>query len=274
MKSSGLEFATKVEDKLMVTRGWICIFALAFVLSLASCKAPPGGTRRPVVIDEKASISRAQELFLAGDYKKALKPLEDVLSLGPRSRARAEAAYWAGFCYLKLNNYERASGSFRYAAAKLKTPFYKGPALVGLGDSEAMSGNYATAAKNYEQALSKYRKYIDAPEVEKRLGLAKAKEKAARGRTSESKKKLARKTAHPVEPKPYTVQLGAFNDRSAAKKLLQRARRSGYTGYIEHQVRGTRTLYCVRIGRYATKSDALDAAKRLKTVGFEAIVVQ
>ena len=70
----------------------------------------------------------------------------------------------------------------------------------------------------------------------------------------------------------YTVQLGAFRERSAAVSLRQRVEATGLTARIE-EPNGDSDWYRVRSGHFASREQAEGVARGLTDRGFEAIVV-
>jgi cell division septation protein DedD len=231
-------------------------------------------------------MNLAQEYFLAGRYEEALVPLNELLGTKGRSTGRGEAAYWAGFCHLKLGDYRQATDRLRQALSDLKDPQRDGPGLVGLGDSLLGQGASREAEEQYAKALTAYSRYVDQELVRQKMvstrggatptpspaapkpGADRPKSAAPRSRSEEGG------AAAPAKGGPYSVQVGAFSDRDAAKKLLEQLRKLGHEGHIQYMQRQGQPLYCVRVGRYATKQDAENAKQRLDSVGYPCFVVE
>ncbi len=70
----------------------------------------------------------------------------------------------------------------------------------------------------------------------------------------------------------YTVQLGAFGRREAAEDVQFRAAATGADVRV-HDPDSSTPLYRVRVGHFSRKDDAARIAVRLRSDGFEAIVV-
>ena len=70
----------------------------------------------------------------------------------------------------------------------------------------------------------------------------------------------------------YTVQLGAFGRREAAEDVRSRAAATGVDVRVQDPDSST-PLYRVRVGHFTRKDDAARLAVRLRSDGFEAIVV-
>ncbi len=73
---------------------------------------------------------------------------------------------------------------------------------------------------------------------------------------------------------PYTVQTGAFEDKRNAKRLKE-VLEWRYNGvYIKKARIKGRTYYRVRLGRFDTRKDAYELAKRLVDEGYEAVIMR
>jgi tetratricopeptide (TPR) repeat protein len=70
----------------------------------------------------------------------------------------------------------------------------------------------------------------------------------------------------------YTVQLGAFGSPEAAEDVRERAAATGSDVRVQQPDAST-PLFRVRVGHFTRKDDAARLAVRLRTDGFEAIVV-
>jgi len=67
----------------------------------------------------------------------------------------------------------------------------------------------------------------------------------------------------------FTVQVAAYDTKSAAEKLATRLRGQG----LEARVVGTAKPYRVRVGRYATRADAEDASRRVDAIAKSSSIV-
>ncbi|MEO5510190.1 MAG: SPOR domain-containing protein [Longimicrobiales bacterium] len=70
---------------------------------------------------------------------------------------------------------------------------------------------------------------------------------------------------------PYSVQIGAFRDKISAAASAKKLTQLGFAARVA-SVKGS-TLVRVRIGRFATSREAADEVRRLRTAGYEAVVV-
>ena len=71
----------------------------------------------------------------------------------------------------------------------------------------------------------------------------------------------------------FSVQLGAFNSRKNAESVLSQIARRRFSPYIQPISRGGEILHCVRVGRFKTWKQANDVLRKLKAIGFDAVIV-
>ncbi|RMG04275.1 MAG: SPOR domain-containing protein [Nitrospirae bacterium] len=88
-------------------------------------------------------------------------------------------------------------------------------------------------------------------------------------------KKVARNTATNRKVDYYTIQAGAFNSLTQAKRLEKKITDSGYPVQIVKAVNNKKTLYKVRVGRYKSRKEAEISAIRLtRNLGVKTFVLK
>jgi cell division septation protein DedD len=81
---------------------------------------------------------------------------------------------------------------------------------------------------------------------------------------NEAKPPSAKQTAAPAGSGFYYVQVATFNDRGAAEAEAARYRKRGYNAIVANPLpTDTKTLYRVRLGGFATRSQAAELLTRL-----------
>ncbi len=70
---------------------------------------------------------------------------------------------------------------------------------------------------------------------------------------------------------PFTLQIGAFREKSTANTVAQKLTKQGFAARVVY-VKGS-ALARVRVGRFATSKTATDDMRRLRTAGYEAVIV-
>jgi cell division protein FtsN len=66
----------------------------------------------------------------------------------------------------------------------------------------------------------------------------------------------------------FLVQVQAFSDRAAAERVAESLRAKGYEPRVSPARRDGKTLYRVRVGTFASETEARAAIERLKAEGF------
>jgi cell division septation protein DedD len=100
------------------------------------------------------------------------------------------------------------------------------------------------------------------------------------------KKSTREGQAAPPAPKPeaaaaapqnarYTIQVASLKDKAEAQKIVVQLKKKGYPAYRAlGKIPGKGVWFRVRVGGYASKTDALDTLRRLKQNNFNAIVIR
>ena len=70
----------------------------------------------------------------------------------------------------------------------------------------------------------------------------------------------------------FVVQLAAFADDKGANALANKLKRANYAAYVEPVTTSRGTLWRVRVGGYASRTDADAARTKLKDEGYSGIV--
>jgi DedD protein len=90
----------------------------------------------------------------------------------------------------------------------------------------------------------------------------------------------ARPQAAPVAPAPapgstrrWAVQLIAYDNRERAQRMAEDLRESNYAAFVMPVQAATGTLYRVRVGPFATRAEADNALRKLKTVTSDPTIV-
>ncbi len=71
----------------------------------------------------------------------------------------------------------------------------------------------------------------------------------------------------------FAVQVAALSTAAAAKELVARLKKGGFSAYVEAVSTADSTLHRVRVGPFSSREEAQRAAERLKAAGHKATVV-
>jgi DedD protein len=72
----------------------------------------------------------------------------------------------------------------------------------------------------------------------------------------------------------FVVQVAAFTDRYGALALVRKLKAAGFPSYTEPTTTARGTMHRVRVGPYASRSDADTARAKLKASGYDAMVAR
>lgn len=244
----------------------------------------------------QSPVDRAESLLQEGDVAAARVALADAWAEGVPPAQLAPRAY---LLRARLATDPDAAVSDYLAVALGHPTSREAPvALVRLGQAMLELGQPARAADYLERVLSDY------PASGARglalLWLARAEQ--ARGRTDAACRTLAAArlatggdaelaslvladrdlhcgeataAASAAPPAPpggdFATQIGAFRTLDAAERMIEQVRSRGFEARAV--LTPTSGLVRVRVGRFLTKAEAVDHARRLRDAGIEALVV-
>ncbi|TRZ49214.1 hypothetical protein D4Q80_02435 [bacterium] len=192
-------------------------------------------------------LTKMKTEFLRADYKTAISEGEKIIGeASPNTYGLDELYYILGLSYLKEGNYLRAADIFEIILKEFKGSDFREEALLALGDSYFLRGDYPKAKEYYTQVTSS--------------GGEKFKPLAAE-RLSRCALKSGDNKAGQVY---YTVQVGAFSNRTNASNLTQKLNAQGYGAYIEKLNSG----YHVRVGKFQSLKEAREAEEKLSKEGY------
>ncbi len=82
--------------------------------------------------------------------------------------------------------------------------------------------------------------------------------------TARPSPKVRRAAEHPVEHKPYNIQIDAVMDRANAAQMADRLQKLGYHAFLVPTVIGGQTWWRVRVGPYDSEEEATEAEEHLR----------
>ncbi len=160
---------------------------------------------------------------------------------------------------------ERAGNIIKKAETEVKIPAPAADAdVTDVGEQIAKSDEKAAVKKSEESAKNTEQK-TETPKVseEKKPALETLEPKEKKEEKKAEKTKVAAKTDTPMEQKKqeitdakFTLQVGAFPDRSQALKTAAELEKKGYESWIQRAKSKEKDIFRVRIGKFATKADA------------------
>lgn len=248
-------------------------------------------------LNQVISLARAREYFARGRYLSAAEFLE---ALPPEaSRRLPEIALFSGMAEAAAGNARKAKerlllvearspsypmaqvlladlglrsgdvkGALRYAEAALATGDrdVAPQALYARAVALSQSGDGQRAAETRSEILRRYPRTAEASWVREE-GV-----KAARDSSTTQESKVSEVEA-PVRRSSFALQMGAFHDRSLALKLALTLESQVDELRIERSVESSPPWYRVIVGRFATRSAAESVQDKLKSQGWQAVIL-
>jgi cell division septation protein DedD len=195
-----------------------------------------------------ALLRLAQAEFTRGDRETALRRLDQLAREHPDAPQRAAGRYWAGRILLEDGKPADACTALRDAQK-----------LVASGDVELAN------------QIAFYARPCDAMDADAARVKAEALARADSVARADSLKRIAesgRRTSETAKRGKWSVQVAAYGDRDAATALVKRLKARGFEARVTSE-----KPWRVRVGHYATRSDAAEAARKLSSKKAKAMVV-
>jgi outer membrane protein assembly factor BamD (BamD/ComL family) len=230
----------------------------------------------------------AQYHFAVGYYLTAAKDYDRLLGEYHGSGLRAEALYWLASSKLAIGAADTAAIYFRRLIDEYPGSSMMTWGQLGLIDALYMDQAYASAKKHCDDFLrtgaddalipiAMFRLFEIHEALGKRQQAGEILEQLVSSHPDTYQGKQARRqltewgwsqTGPPEEPEHgignYTIQVGAFSKRANAVNLESQLRSWGYQVEMIKRAGRHRTLYLIWAGRYRTRGEALDEAKKLE----------
>jgi cell division septation protein DedD len=243
---------------------------------------------------EEALLRLAQLEMSRGDRVQAMRHLERLLLEHPGGRSRARANYW--MARVLLDEGKLPAACVRLADARASTPDgdvelrnqieYQSQRCAGVDTTGArVAAATVTAAGPPARGGVAGRPVAGTPRdsTPRDSTPRDSTPRDSTPRDSTPRDTIATQTETPAAAQPetpvparpraraeYTIQVGAYGSRNTAAGVQTRLRERG----LEARIVTSGNLHRVRIGRYATRDRADEAAARVKAAGFSAFVTE
>ncbi len=200
---------------------------------------------------------KIHESFLREDYSGVDRLAEDYLRDSRAESNREDVLYLQALSLFKLNRGSQAREKLASLENAYGTADHKASASASIGDSYFYEGDFPKAYESYQETLRKY------PDSDQSAYLSQ--------RLSEIDIKLQKPTS-PLrqmaleEHSFFTVQVGSFSKQKNAEALTNKLRYYQYDAYLDRDETGR--MYRVRVGKLASKEEALTLESRLRKEGY------
>lgn len=239
---------------------------------------------------EDARWREGMRLFLSGNWAAAAPFLRDFVRDQPASPRAAEAHYALGAIALRAGQTPEAQSRFRECLRSAPAPALAASAQIGLARSHFQRGAYAECREACLDIMAKEPANPRADEV--LFLLAEACDRMGRGQEARA---CYRRVAAEFKSSPYAaraearlagaggvpatspgggyyVQVAALSSAAKAAEHAKRLADRGYPVGVSTAPSPAGQLHVVRVGPYASRTDAERMAARLRAEGFEAII--
>ncbi|MCM8823286.1 MAG: SPOR domain-containing protein [Candidatus Omnitrophica bacterium] len=220
------------------------------------------------------TLSKVKEAYLRGEYNEAKFLCLDEL----RNNLNANTLYFAGIICTKLGEFSEARSYFRRILQDFKDSKLYEQTLIKLADTYFLEGNWERSEGLYKDILNRYPHINYKPLVYLRLAQVSAK----KGNWDDKNKYLKiikenyyssveSKIAEELQKMDnfFTVQIGAFSNRSNALALLKEVSYK-YPAYLVEDREESLIFYKVRVGKYVDRLQAESTFYKLKEEGYPA----
>ncbi len=228
---------------------------------------------------EFAALSQvriAEHYFTFGNFRQARIEWEKYLKLFPEGKEAEKAFLSVGICYYQDKNFDKAIDYFKYfiksypqSSLTPRVRFNLAQAYLSKNQSEEAKAELETILNDYPEWENRRAVSNALSEIYSETGEEQKKEALFKKISESSSRPADLKREEPVSSLKddtagyYSVQVGAFSDKKRADKLMAQLKSKGYQVYFVSLINRGTVFYRVRIGKYRTKMEAVEAADKI-----------
>jgi len=231
---------------------------------------------------ESARLALAQYNFSQGLYVSTVEILNRFKKEYPASDSAPQGWYLLATANLAGQQITQARQEMETILSAFKTTDFAAWAQLGLGDCYFASGNYNSAAVEYQKVLDKYgfsqavplalsqlsRCYSELKDDAKAYFyynlLADKYPAGAIFPETPLQKVKSRSGAEQMVDVTYTVQLGVFGSQSSAQNLVKTLKSKGYEPYVFSKTLDRKKYTVVQVGSYRSIEEARNAKEKIE----------
>jgi len=225
------------------------------------------------------NLDKMKARFLSSDYKQAIIEGEKAIAgIEHSTDGLDELYYLLGLSYLKDGNYLRASDISEIILREFKGSRFKEDALLALGDTYFLRGDYQNANAQYRKVIDgnpssklRFTAYYRISQCALKTGdTQQAKEYLSRLKEEapESFEFISNKDLDTSCDIYYTVQVGSFSSSTNAQNFMQKLIQNGYPAYLEEAKTQDNVTYRVRIGKFKLRQETQELENKLTQEGY------
>jgi TolA-binding protein len=240
----------------------------------------------------QAALELGKLDYAQGKIQEAAALLEGVPEEALEVARRPELIFWRAQAHLLLKEVQRAQDEFESLLKNYPEYVQADSASLSVADCDAALGNHDAALKGYQKLYQEPASSVapqalwQAASLDTKLGHGDeartlferlVKRYPDSFEASKARETLATLALIPTPaPTPasaatvpkrfrahFSVQVGAYGQRSGAVKLWRKLKKSGYAARVEKHVLQDSVFHVVRVGRFTSKAAAEKLAKRI-----------
>lgn len=230
---------------------------IAAVLAVCGCE-------QPLTPQAKQLLVKASEAIDKKEFPAAVQYSDEFLAKYAKTQATDQAYYTRGLAKYYMNDREGAKADLQQSLARTKLQRLRLLASTALADLAWDQDDMPLAEKYYRQALL-YTKAAEEEHARYRLGCVLQRKGAWEEADSNfdrvihfaADSQTGKLAARRVRSRAWTIQAGAFEQRTRAETELKKLEEGHLSGKVQEVMEDGRLLYLVQIGRYATYEQAV-----------------
>ncbi len=234
----------------------------------------------PLVGEREASraLARAKRLYQEGDFQGAKVAFATFRSGQTRPGPLAEGYYWEGMCLLAQREFTGAREKFELAHRQNPGGWIAAYILSGLGGSLMGLREFTLAQEAYSKALKASPEDVRLDYVLLRIATCAQRLQQWEEADGYLMRLLSEMPESPLADQAreklqygkkrfFTVQVEAFKDAAAARKMAAQLKKLELDAFVGQIERGGEQLHCVWIGRFESWEEATLAMQRIRGQG-------
>lgn len=227
---------------------------------------------------ETLTINDVHALFMRKDYMKTLEVAQQLAEQTQDFYERTEAYYYAGLSELWQGKYAEARGLIQKVLKGPTSPSLMEMAELSMIDTYYMEGDYQKTLRHSQNFLETHPKsdylsaaYLKIARSQLKLGHWKEGRDVLQKILQQYPNSLERFHVEQLlaENQFFAVQVGSFQDRSAAENLVSQLQKSGEYAYIvETTSQEGKKFFRVRVGQIQQFEEAQKLEGKLAKLGY------
>ncbi|MCE5277673.1 MAG: SPOR domain-containing protein [Planctomycetaceae bacterium] len=245
---------------------WKIVFALLLPMAASGC-ASGLSPQAQSLLDE------GHKIYRKGDYKGTIEKMNVFIDQVGGSKKAYEGYYLRGLARLQLGDQAGARNDFVAAVDRGGSDPIMADSLNKLGDMAWQENNMDVAGGRYAAALMHVQpgekpadhSYYQLGSVLQRQGKwSQADQQFSKLGFYFPAGELSQKAAARINSRAWTVQAGLYAQKSQAQQAAERLKKTGMPARVEPAMNNKTVSFVVQVGRYQSYQEVLKALERVR----------